>query len=265
MQPSASRSASRADILSRTDLVFPAAFLLTVSAAFAPQARATPTPAPPPPDRPITHIFQNLGHDLQRMVSVDSLIVLGVGGAAAKIAGNSDEPVDRWTLENPAPSWTAIGRYGGDGWMMGGLALGTWGVGELTHHRLISHIGSDLIRTHAMNGLFTRGLKMATSRERPRGGGHAFPSGHTSATFATAGVLHEHFGWKVGAPMYAFASFVGYTRIRDRAHWLSDAVFGAALGLASARAVTHDHRSQTWTIAPAAVPGGAAIAFIRRR
>jgi membrane-associated phospholipid phosphatase len=244
--------------------VFSAAFLLTVSAALAPQARATPTPAPPPPDQPITHIFQNLGHDFRRMASVDTLIILAAGGAAAKIAGNSDEPVDRWTLEHPAPSWTAIGRYGGDGWMMAGLAVGTWGVGELTHHRLVTHVGSDLIRAEVMNGLLTRGLKMAVGRERPRGGGHAFPSGHVSASFTTAGVLHQHFGWKAGAPAYAFATFVGYTRIRDRAHWLSDAVFGAALGLASARAVTRDHRSQTWTITPAALPGGAAILFTRR-
>jgi hypothetical protein len=244
--------------------VFPAALLIALSAALAPQGKPAPTPAPQPPDRPIAHLFQNLGHDLESLVSVDTLIMLGVGGAAAKVAGNSDEPVDRWTLEHPAPSWTVIGRFGGDGFMMGGLALGTWGVGELTDQRLVTHIGSDLIRTQVMNGLFTRGLKMATSRERPRGGGHSFPSGHTSASFGTAGVLHQHFGWKVGAPAYAFASFVGYTRIRDRAHWLSDAVFGAALGLASARAVTRDHQSQTWTIAPAAVPGGAAIMFVRR-
>jgi len=142
--------------------------------------------------------------------------------------------------------------------------LATWGVGELTKHRLVAHVGSDLIRTQVMNGLLSRGLKIAVDRKRPTGGGHAFPSGHTSASFATAGVVHQHFGWKAGAPAYAVASFIGYTRIRDRAHWLSDAVFGAALGLASARAVTRDHKSQTWTIAPAAVPGGAGVFFVRR-
>ena len=198
------------------------------------------------------------------MASVETLIILGAGGAAAKIAGNSDESVDRWTVTHPAPSWTVIGRVAGDGWTMGGLALGTWGVGALTKNRLVEHVGSDLIRAQVMNGLLSRGLKIAVDRERPTGGGHAFPSGHTSASFTAAGVLHQHFGWKAGAPAYAAASFIGYTRIRDRAHWLSDAVFGAALGLASARAVTSDHRSQTWTIAPAAVPGGAAILFVRR-
>jgi len=139
---------------------------------------------------------------------------------------------------------------------MGGVAVGVWGIGELTKHRLVTHVGSDLIRVQVMNGILSRGLKIAVDRPRPTGGGHAFPSGHTSASFATAGVLHQHFGWKAGAPAYAAATFIGYTRLRDRAHWLSDAVFGAALGLASARAVTRDHQSQTWTIAPVAMPGG---------
>jgi membrane-associated phospholipid phosphatase len=244
-----------------------AAFVIAVSAALGPQDRPAPAaPAtPPPPDRPITHIVQNLGADLKRMVSKDTLIILAAGGAAAIAAGNSDDRVDRWTLEHPAPSWTAIGRVGGDGWMMGALALGTWGAGELTNHRLVTHVGSDLIRAQLMNGLLSRGLKIAVDRERPHGGGgHAFPSGHTSASFTAAGVLHQHFGWKAGAPAYAFASFVGYTRLRDRAHWVSDAVFGAALGLASARAVTRGHESSTWTIVPTAVPGGAGITFVRR-
>ena len=195
---------------------------------------------------------------------MDTLVVLAAGGAASIVTSNSDGPVDRWTVTNPAPSWTSIGRIGGDGFTMGGLALATWGVGELGKHRVVAHVGSDLIRVQVMNGLLSRGLKIAVDRSRPKGGGHAFPSGHTSASFATAGVLHEHFGWKAGVPAYAFASFVGYTRIRDRAHWLSDAVFGAALGLASARAVTRDHKTRTWTIAPAAVPGGAALMFVRR-
>jgi membrane-associated phospholipid phosphatase len=237
---------------------------IAVNAALAPQAKAPPATPPPPVDRPITHIVQNLGHDLKRMATVRTLVILAAGGAAALVVSNSDEPVDRWTVSHPAATWTDVGRIGGDGWTMGGLALGTWGIGELTNHRLVAHVGSDLIRAQVMNGLLSRGLKIAVDRPRPRGGGHAFPSGHTSASFATAGVLHQHFGWKAGAPAYAFATFVGYTRIRDRAHWLSDAVFGAALGLASAHAVTGGHQSRTWSVTPVAVPGGAGIMFVRK-
>jgi len=237
--------------------VFSAAFFIAVSAALAPQASATPDSAqPPPPDRPITHIVQNLAHDLKRMATTNTLVILAGGGAVSLLSATWDHPVDRWTLRHPASTVTGIGRIGGDGWTMGGLALGTWGIGELTNNRLVTHVGSDLIRAQVMNGVLVRGLKIAVDRPRPKGGGHAFPSGHTSTAFATAGVLHQHFGWKGGVPAYALATFVGYTRLRDRAHWFSDAMFGATLGLASARAVTGGHESKTWTIAPVAMPGG---------
>ena len=58
------------------------------------------------------------------------------------------------------------------------------------------------------------------------------PSGHTSATFASAAVLQDHFGWKVGVPSFAVAGFVGWTRIRDQHHWLTDVLVGAMIGFA---------------------------------
>jgi len=180
------------------------------------------------------------------------------------VASSSDDRVDQWTLDHPAPGWTDIGRIGGDGWTLGGAALGTWLIGEATDRPLVAHVGSDLIRTQVLNGVVTRGLKIAVNRTRPSGGGHAFPSGHASAAFASAGVLQQHFGWKAGAPAYAAASFVALTRVRDRSHWVSDVVFGAAVGLASARAVTRGHKSSAWTVTPVAVPGGAGL-LIRRR
>ncbi|HUR21566.1 MAG TPA: phosphatase PAP2 family protein [Vicinamibacterales bacterium] len=240
--------------------MFSAALFIAVNAALAPQATASPTtPEPPAPDRPITHIVQNLGHDLKRMATIHTLKILAGGAAAALSAFGSDVSVDLWTVNNPPSSSTDVGRVVGDGWTMGGLALGTWGIGELAHRPLVAHVGSDLIRTQVMNAVLSRGLKIVIDRPRPKGGGHSFPSGHTSASFATASVLHEHFGWKAAGPAYVAALFVGYTRIRDRAHWLSDSLFGAALGVASAHAVTRGHQSQTWSVTPVAMPGGAGL------
>lgn len=242
-----------------------AALAISASAAVAPfQPAPQAPPQPPPPDRPITRIFQNLGEDLKRFPALDTLVILGAGGAASAVASNSDHRVDRWTLNHPAGSWTKIGRVGGDGWMMGGTALGTWIVGEVTDRRLVAHVGSDLIRAQVLNGLVTRVLKIAVDRTRPSGGGLAFPSGHASAAFASAGVLQQHFGWKGAVPGYAAASVVALTRVRDRAHWVSDVVFGAAIGLASARAITRGHQSKAWIVMPAAVPGGAGIIVMRR-
>ena len=243
-----------------------AAFFIVANAALTPpltQAPVAAAQAPPPPDRPITRMVQNLGDDLARLGALDTLMILGAGGVASGVTSRSDDRVDRWTLDHPAPSWTVIGRVGGDGWTMGAAALGTWGLGKLSERPLLAHVGSDLIRAQVLNGVLTTSLKVTVNRRRPSGGKHAFPSGHTSATFASAGVLQQHFGWKAGAPAYAAASFVAWTRVRDPAHWVSDVVFGAAIGLASARAVTRGHHSRTWTLMPVGVPGGVGLVFLR--
>jgi membrane-associated phospholipid phosphatase len=242
--------------------VLTAVFLLAVNATLTvPQTSGASVAAqtPPPPDRPITRMVQNLGHDLAQLPALDTLVILGAGGAASLVASHSDHRVDRWTVGHPAPSWTAIGRVGGDGWVMGGAAIGTWIVGEVANRPLVAHVGSDLIRAQMVNAVLTTSLKVAVGRRRPSGGQHAFPSGHTSAAFTSAGVLQQHFGWKAGVPAYAAAGFVGLTRVRDRMHWVSDVVFGAAVGLASARAVTRGHQSKTWSIVPVAVPGGGGV------
>lgn len=223
---------------------------------------ATPPAAPPATTEephPFRHIIQNLGRDLRRMASVETLVILSAGGAASLIAAQSDDSAHQWSLDRPVPSWTKIGKVGGDGWTQGAVAFGTWATGTLTEHKLVTHVGSDLVRAQVLNMVTTRVVKIAVDRTRPSGGGHAFPSGHSSATFTTAAVLHRHFGWKAGIPAYAAAGFVGLGRVADRSHWVSDTVFGAAMGVAAAWTVTRGHDNKTWTVTPVATPGGGAI------
>lgn len=257
--PAASRSACRADILARV------LHLSWIGAVVISAAAALPTPPTPPAfqtpvePNPLTHLGQNLGQDLKDFASVQTLAILGIGASAAIVTSRYDDRVYEQSLDHPPESWTKIGRVGGDGWTQGGIAIGTWAIGSLTNHRLTTHVGSDLMRAQTLNMVTTRVTKIVVNRSRPSGGGHAFPSGHTSATFATAGVLHRHFGWKAGVPAYAAAGFVGLTRVRDRSHWVSDTVFGAALGLAAAWTVTRGHDARSWSITPVATPGGGAL------
>jgi membrane-associated phospholipid phosphatase len=70
----------------------------------------------------------------------------------------------------------------------------------------------------------------------PMGAGRSLPSGHTAAAFAVATALAERTadGWaRVG--LYSAASLVGWSRLNDNKHWLSDVVAGALVGTASAR------------------------------
>lgn len=77
----------------------------------------------------------------------------------------------------------------------------------------------------------TAALKEGFDRKRPNGGGHAFPSGHTSSAFAGAAFLHFRYGWKYGLPAYAAASVVGVSRIEADKHDGWDVAGGAALAI----------------------------------
>ena len=83
-------------------------------------------------------------------------------------------------------------------------------------------------------------------RERPDGSDHqSFPSGHASVTFATATVIERHLGWRKAVLGYAIASYVAMSRIHDNQHYLSDVVFGAAVGTIAGRTVVH-HKADYW-------------------
>lgn len=209
-------------------------------------------PTPPPEDRPIHDLFPNLGRDLIAVPSVDTAIIIGSSIGAALAARPVDDNLQMWVDEQGPADHTRVGQIAGDGWVQGGGALATYGIGLLAGHRATAHVGSDLIRAQALTGVFTHGLKIGIGRARPSGGSHSMPSGHTSASFATAAVLERHFGLKVGLPAYAAAGFVGWTRVRDNAHWLTDVIIGGALGTAIGRTVARGHRQTAWTLVPTA-------------
>jgi membrane-associated phospholipid phosphatase len=238
-----------------------AAAALALCAALPVDALAQVATTPPAVEEPhpFKHILQNLGRDLKGMASFDTLVILSAGGAASLIAVESDNSAHQWSLDRPVPAWAPVGRVAGDGWTQGALAAGTFAAGSLTKHKLATHVGSDLIRAQVLNMVTTRVVKIVVDRTRPSGGGHSFPSGHSSATFTTAAVVHRHFGWKAGIPAYAVAGFVGLSRVADRSHWVSDTVFGAAMGVAAAWSVTRGHDNATWTVTAVPAPGGGTI------
>ena len=65
---------------------------------------------------------------------------------------------------------------------------------------------------------------------------HAFPSGHTTTSFALATTIAEYYPeYKKHA--YIVASLVGISRLFEDAHWATDVLAGAGLGYVSARLV----------------------------
>lgn len=80
----------------------------------------------------------------------------------------------------------------------------------------------------------TQGLKLVIDEERPDGSDNdSFPSGHASTSFAAAATLHRRYGWEVGLPAHAVATFVAVARVKADKHFVKDVIVGAVIGEAS--------------------------------
>jgi len=208
----------------------------------------------------VAALFTSLPADFAHLFTPTNGLIVGAGGAAAlAIHPKDDEIAD--SIYDPSGGRHDFFRAGatiGDGVEQNAFALGIYVVGRAAHRPGITSTGADLIDAQIVNGVLTQGLKVSTNRTRPNGGPHAFPSGHTSATFATAEVIREHYGWKWRAPLYGVGAYVSVSRMVDDKHWASDVIFGTAIGVISARAASFGHRRNV-SVSPMAIPRGIAI------
>ena len=180
--------------------------------------------------------------------------------------GKLDDRIAASQFNGDRSSWTGLdatfeaGEYLGGSFVQLGAALAAYGVGRLADRPRLTTLGHDLVRVQILNGVVTHALKASVGRERPDGSGrHSFPSGHASSTFATAAVLRRHFGWRIGAPAFGIASYVAASRLNENRHYLSDVVFGAAVGMAAGRTVTFELGRKRFELSPLVVDGGAGV------
>lgn len=89
----------------------------------------------------------------------------------------------------------------------------------------------DLVLALGRTALVTEALKRSIDARRPNGDSRSFPSGHTSVSFAGAEFIRHQYGWRWGAPAYAAAAFVGWSRVETHHHYWRDVIAGAALGV----------------------------------
>jgi membrane-associated phospholipid phosphatase len=236
------------------------AIMMVMTGARPASAQEGPPPTPEPPARPSpARPFGDAFRDMRHLPTRDNLdwLVIGLGAAIAghsadsRIAGN-------WP-EQASPMFKPGSIIGGTPLQLG-AAFGTYMIGRAANSPRATSVGGDLVRAQLLAELMTTGVKQATRRTRPDGSRFSFPSGHTSVTFASATVLQRHFGWKVGVPAYAVASYVAASRVEMRRHYLSDVAFGAALGILAGRTVTVG-RGHKLVLAPMLTTRGRGAAF----
>jgi membrane-associated phospholipid phosphatase len=197
--------------------------------------------------------------DLKHLSTRDNLDWLAAGLGAALVAHRADTRISRGWTEPGSPAFKPGAIVGGTPLQLG-AAFATFAIGRATNNRRAVDVGSDLIRAQLLAEIMTTGLKQSVRRDRPAGTGFSFPSGHTTVTFASATVLQRHFGWKVGFPSYAVATYVAASRVEMKRHYLSDVAFGAALGIVAGRTVTIGH-GRRLMLEPILTPHGGGANF----
>ena len=126
--------------------------------------------------------------------------------------------------------------------------VATWGYANLIDDRNGRAEAWAMLEAAGLASVSGYALKYAVGREGPdrtsdpnqwrKGGGNSFPSAHSTAAFAVGTVLAESgsddYRWMRRVLGYGLGAATGYERLKHNAHWLSDTVAGAALGVASA-------------------------------
>lgn len=199
-------------------------------------------------------------------------VLLGAGAAAALAAHQGDGYVQTHIVNNrTADRLFAPGKVIGSTYVQIGASVGMWVVGRYivapaageSRTNKWSHIGFDLMRAQIVSQTITHAMKTTIRRDRPTGECCAFPSGHASSAFAAAAVLERHFGYRGSWPAIVGASYVAASRLVDNRHFLSDVVFGAALGTASGWTVVGIHGRDTFALYPVPVRGGVMVSLVR--
>lgn len=153
----------------------------------------------------------------------------------------------------------------------------TWGYATLTHSNAGKSESWNMLESAGLASLTGFMVKYAFGRRRPYqttdpnrwfAGGNSFPSLHVTAAFAIGTVLAEsgdpRIRWLRRVVGYGIGIGTAYLRMKHNAHWLSDTVAAAALGMATAhfvmdRRARQDLGDSMVSVVP--VRGGAMLAY----
>jgi membrane-associated phospholipid phosphatase len=172
------------------------------------------------------------------------------GGALVAIgaAHHYDTQVRTHFIKTLGPSKTTSSKDLQDAIPAAAVFVATWGYANLIGDSNGRGEAWAMLEAVGLSSVTAFALKYAGGRERPdqtsdpnqwrKSGGNSFPSVHATAAFAVGTVLAESgnddYRWVRRFLGYGLGAGTSYERLKHNAHWLSDTVAGAALGIASA-------------------------------
>ena len=167
-----------------------------------------------------------------------------------------------------------------DGLPMVAAVAGTWAYAHWLDNSNGFHEAWNMVEAGGLSAVDTYALKFVAGRERPdqtsdpnswRKSGASFPSLHAAAAFAIGTVLAESgnddYRWMRRFLGYGtVASFTAFERVKHNAHWLSDDVAGAEIGVATAhfvlvRSKERREAASNYSLSLVPIEGGAMVSY----
>lgn len=237
------------------------------------QTSGSSEPNPTPAHTGFGALVRTIGADFEAFPTRRSTwVILGIGAGAALLAHPVDDDVNshlvgsktvgrffapgKWVGAAPTQAAVSIGLY------VAGRYMLPHAEGEPKTNK-VSHLGYDLLRAQIVSQAFVQATKFAVRRDRPNGDSYGFPSGHAATAFAVASVLERHLGYRAALPTLAIATYVATSRLHDNVHFVSDVLFGSAIGMATGWTVVGRHGRNGYVLVPRPVRGGFALALTR--
>jgi membrane-associated phospholipid phosphatase len=202
---------------------------------------------------------------------------LAAGGLSALML--LDHPVQRYAQRNSgtgADNVAGVVRHFGQPEVYGTVTLGLVAAGLVANDPAVTRAGGRLAFSLALAGASVQAGKLLFGRPRPEesldadgfspfSGQAALPSGHSAVAFALATSLADdiHRPWAT-VGLYGMATAVGWSRINDNRHWLSDVAAGALVGVTSAKLASG--RWRIFGLRPPSIlvgPGGMGLGWRR--
>jgi len=193
------------------------------------------------------------------------LLGIVIAIAAIVTAFHFDTAVAQFMKNHQTPGMRNFMRnvtWFGDWWEHFLVGLACAGIAWWRGSKRWTRIFLAMLIALAIAGFVGRAIKISTGRARPsvkieQGWNgprwsskyHSFPSGHVDASVGFFAVLLLA-NWRIGLPCLTVPILIGFSRLYLGAHYLSDVVCAAVLGILAAILVTHFFLGKTAEIRP---------------
>ena len=169
--------------------------------------------------------LNNIENGLSRTLNSKNTQAILTSGLALTFFASKYDNTIRTNNENKSLLPSRLSQVGDFWGILSPLAV--WAI------MLKSNMNKDYVsNAFAANILSTYAIKSLSQRQRPDGSNnYSFPSGHTSNSFLAAELINQIEGIPLSVPFYLLSINTALSRINDKKHFLSDVVFGAAIGI----------------------------------